>query len=70
MIHSSPKYIESYGLPNNIEDITNGAIEISEDDLVKHTQLSSRGVSTEEVSLAFAHYQTAFEFLSKLIIYY
>ena len=67
VLHSSPEYIEPLGLP----DLELGELPttISEEDLIKHPQLSSRGTSTSEIEAAFHHYQTALDFLGKLTVY-
>jgi hypothetical protein len=67
VLHSSPEYSEPLGLPHlDFEELHS---KISEEDLVRHPQLVSRGTSTLEIEEAFRHYQTAVDFLGKLTVY-
>ncbi len=65
VLHSSPEYGEPLGLP----DLEELPPEISEEDLIPHPQLISRGTSSSEVEEVFQHYQTALDFLGKLTVY-
>jgi hypothetical protein len=67
VLHSSPEYIEPLGLPDlDWEQLPS---KITDEDLVRHPQLVLRGTSSSEVQEAFQHYQTALDFLGKLIVY-
>lgn len=66
VLHSSPEYAEPLGLRDlDWEELPS---KITEEDLIPHPQLLSRGTSSSEVGEAFQHYQTALDFLAKLTV--
>ncbi len=65
-MHSSQKYIEPLGLPDDLEGLPR---EISEEELIPYPQLMGRGLGTYDLDVAFQHYQTALDFLGKLTLY-
>jgi len=67
VLHSSQEYAEPLGLPDL--DFKELSSRIMEEDLIPHPQLLSRGTSSAGIEEAFQHYQTASDFLSKLIVY-
>jgi hypothetical protein len=70
LLHSAPLYAEPWG-PLDMEEHQigeEGWIEVK-GAFIRYPQLISRGFSTAEVEMAFEHYQTAVDFLSKLTVY-
>lgn len=67
VLHSYPEYSEALGLPE--VDFGELPTTISEEDLIRQPQLTSRGISLLEIEEAFSHYQTALDFLGKLTVY-
>jgi hypothetical protein len=76
VLHSSPEYVEPWGLKEIPEEAMDELIEkdtfpreLTYDDLIPYPQLVwFRGASTSEVEEAFQNYNTAISFLKKLNI--
>ena len=68
VLHSSQEFAEPWGLPDL--DFEEWPSRFTEEDLIRHPQLSSRGISSTSVEEAVEHYRTASNFLSKLIVYH